>query len=138
MLASELQEIDLYQHQIETTSLLFFEDTTDLTVGEADKLKDVISAIQKLTKATQRLNKNIQIQIRGHTDTSGSEQHNISLSQARAQKILNYLQQYGISLSKLQIVAVGASIPLQPEINTEAKKLNRRVSFTISISNGNN
>ncbi|AUS99038.1 flagellar motor protein MotB [Nostoc sp. CENA543] len=138
LLASELKEIALYQQQIEETSLLFFEDTTNLTAGEVDKLKDLISAIEKLNKAAQSLNKNIQIQIRGHTDTSGSEQYNISLSQSRAQKILNYLQQQGISQSKLQIVAVGASIPLQPEVNTEAKKLNRRVSFKISINNGKN
>ncbi|HIK06791.1 MAG TPA: OmpA family protein [Trichormus sp. M33_DOE_039] len=138
LLPSELQEIDLYQKQIEQISFLFVEGKTDLIPGEADKLTDLVLVLHKLLKVTQNLNKNFQIQIRGHTDTSGTEQHNILLSQARAQKILDYLSTQKINVNKLKIVGVGASIPFQSEMNPEARKLNRRVSFKVLIADTKN
>lgn len=132
LLASELK---LYRQQVEQTTLLFYEGTTTLIPGESDKLKNLALITQKILRSAASLNKDIQITIRGHTDTTGTAQENILLSQARAKKILGDLNRQGIEIKKLQVVGVGANMPLQPEVNITAKQINRRVSFQVLIKN---
>ncbi len=131
----ELSKLKLYKKQIEQQILLFPGGRTELIPSETAKLPQLVLAIQKLLDTAKYLGKNVQIQIVGHTDASGTQQTNMLLSQARANKILAYLKSQGINTSKFKIDGVGSKLPLQTKLTPEAQKSSRRVSFQVILTN---
>lgn len=129
----ELKHLESYKNQIEQELLFFSEGTTEFFPGEDKKLKNLVLQIQKLLGAAKYVDKNVGIQIVGHTDLTGTETRNIALSQARANKILSYLVSQGINTSNFTTIGVADSQPLRSGL-VEDKKLSRRVSFKILLS----
>jgi OOP family OmpA-OmpF porin len=127
----ELSQLELYKQQIEQETLFFLEGTTELIPGEADKLTNLAIKINQLLDIAKYLGKEIRLQITGHTSTSGTEPRNNFLSQARANKILSYLNSQGINTSNFNSVGVSSNLSLQPEL---AQAANRKVSFKIFMS----
>jgi OOP family OmpA-OmpF porin len=89
-----------------------------------------------------QLNDNFSIEINAHTDTRGSAQLNLKLSQARAQSCVNYLISKGITKERLVPTGYGETkplisdaeiaklIPKSPEFETAHQK-NRRTAFRV-------
>jgi OmpA-OmpF porin, OOP family len=76
-------------------------------------------------------NPGITFEIAGHTDDEGAEDYNLTLSQGRAQSIVDYLVKQGIDSSRLIARGYGETKPLDPGITKAAKARNRRVEFTV-------
>ena len=74
----------------------------------------------------------VEIQIAGHTDNVGSDEDNITLSENRAQAVLNYIISHGIDSSRITSRGYGKSKPEAPNDTEEGRQLNRRVEFTIT------
>ncbi|MCS5421395.1 MULTISPECIES: OmpA family protein [Psychrilyobacter] len=70
--------------------------------------------------------------IKGHTDSSGSEEANQKLSEDRAVAVSKYLIGKGIDSSRIGIVGVGSSEPVDDNDTKEGKMANRRVDLTIT------
>ena len=80
-------------------------------------------------KLTQ--NRNVQVEIQGHTDDIGTAEYNQRLSEARARAVKNYLVQKGIEKDRLQPVGFGYA-QNKAENDTEAgRALNRRVEIAV-------
>ncbi len=75
--------------------------------------------------------KSIVVEIQGHTDSQGSDEHNNSLSQRRAQSVVNYLSKNGISASQFVARGYGEKSPRATNDTEEGKQINRRVEFKI-------
>lgn len=73
----------------------------------------------------------LQLEIVGHTDNSGTEQANLLLSQGRAQAVANYLQSRGVQTDRITVAGFGSTKPLASNQTEEGKKQNRRVDFRI-------
>nr|WP_116339967.1 OmpA family protein [Cupriavidus taiwanensis] len=69
------------------------------------------------------------IEIVGHTDNSGSRALNLTLSQARAETVKNYLIGKGGEPSMLTAVGVGPDQPVAPNDKEEGRAKNRRIEF---------
>jgi outer membrane protein OmpA-like peptidoglycan-associated protein len=68
--------------------------------------------------------------VEGHTDSDGGYAHNMTLSQARAQSVVNDLvNRYHIARSRLTAVGYGYSKPVAPNTTAAGKALNRRVEL---------
>lgn len=74
---------------------------------------------------------NARVQVKGHTDNVGSDEVNMNLSRERAQAVVNYLLDRGVSRSKLSYDYYGASMPLTTNDTEEGRTMNRRVEFEI-------
>ena len=70
----------------------------------------------------------IKFKIEGHTDAQGSEQHNLKLSQSRADSVMAYLTSQGVDKERLTVEGKGFSELLLPEKPKAAE--NRRVKIT--------
>lgn len=73
----------------------------------------------------------MQIEIRGHTDNTGSDSYNQALSEERAKSVLEYLYSKGISLSRMKYSGFGSSIPIADNNLIEGRQKNRRVEIKI-------
>lgn len=74
---------------------------------------------------------NMRIEIQGHTDSDGSDEHNDELSGARATSVVEYLVHGGISRPRLEGKGYGERVPIAPNTTTAGKQLNRRVMVLI-------
>ncbi len=73
------------------------------------------------------------LRVMAHTDSLGSEEHNLKLSQLRAEAVADFLQAKGIAKERLVPTGYGEFIPLASNSDESGRALNRRVSFEISI-----
>ncbi|MFO7789715.1 MAG: OmpA family protein [Bacteroidales bacterium] len=80
---------------------------------------------------------NIVIEISSHTDSVGSKQYNLQLSQKRAEAVVNHLVEKGIPEDQLRAKGYGESRPIAPNTNPdgsdnqEGRAKNRRTEFRI-------
>lgn len=78
---------------------------------------------------TLRDNPKVQVEIGGHTDNTGTDEHNIELSQARAQAVADWLVNRGIPQSQLAVKGYGSSAPRAANDSEPNRALNRRIEF---------
>ena len=73
----------------------------------------------------------IRVQVAGHTDNVGAPNDNQRLSQQRAQSVMNYLVDEGISESRVVAVGFGDLYPEVPNDTADNRRKNRRIEFSL-------
>ena len=71
------------------------------------------------------------IEIAGHTDSTGSDQYNQSLSERRAASVASYLQAQRVLSQRIITVGVGEQRPIADNTTSAGRQLNRRVELTL-------
>jgi outer membrane protein OmpA-like peptidoglycan-associated protein len=87
-----------------------------------------------LADAAQILKDNptIRVEIQGHTDSQGSDEYNMRLSDGRAGAVVAYLvQNFGIDAGRLVAKGYGETMPIADNSTADGRSLNRRVEFVI-------
>lgn len=74
------------------------------------------------------------IQIFGYTDSSGSDEYNLKLSEQRAASVKTYLVSKGISGARINTVGRGEADPIASNDTKEGMSKNRRVEFAITAN----
>ncbi|MBR0554103.1 OmpA family protein [Ciceribacter sp. L1K23] len=72
------------------------------------------------------------IDVNGHTDSTGSLQHNEQLSQNRAQSVANYLFGQGVDSRRVSAMGFGPTQPVASNSTAEGRAQNRRVEIQIA------
>ena len=80
-------------------------------------------------------NKGSQVQILGHTDSRGSSQKNLLLSERRAESVVKALVDMGISSNRMHAQGKGESMPIAPNTTKHGQGLNRRIEAILSYPN---
>jgi outer membrane protein OmpA-like peptidoglycan-associated protein len=90
-------------------------------------------AIENLTKLSVILAKyeDTDILIEGHTDSDGSDSHNLTLSESRASSVAHLLVEQSLASSRLTTVGYGETQPVAENTTVEGKRANRRVDVAI-------
>ncbi|CAN5347700.1 hypothetical protein BH09BAC5_BH09BAC5_11040 [soil metagenome] len=71
------------------------------------------------------------ITITGHTDNSGDEQKNLTLSENRAKAVADYLIKAGVNPDRIRFEGVGSSRPVTANETPEGRAKNRRVEYVL-------
>lgn len=87
----------------------------------------------ELSRLVQLLKDNpqVKIEIMGHTDNSGSEKFNLTLSENRAKAVADYLIQQGIDATRIKYKGYGEKYPVADNATEEGRAQNRRTEFRI-------
>jgi outer membrane protein OmpA-like peptidoglycan-associated protein/tetratricopeptide (TPR) repeat protein len=81
-------------------------------------------------------NPSYRVEIAGHTDRIGSPEYNLSLSQRRAQAVVDYLVKQGVPSGRLIARGYGETQPIASnDDEREGRELNRRVEFRVLEQN---
>jgi outer membrane protein OmpA-like peptidoglycan-associated protein len=104
-------------------TVLFASDSYDLTPEALP--------ILNLGVVLMKQNPKVTIDVIGHTDSEGSLQSNVVLSQRRCDAVIAYLTAAGIEAERLVAVPKGASEPVADNASPEGRRLNRRSEFII-------
>jgi len=102
-------------------------------------LFDVDKAVLKpasktnLTDLAVILNKypDTEILLEGHTDSDGTDEHNLQLSEMRANSVANYLAGQQVMESRFTTMGYGEAQPVADNSTSQGKSLNRRVEVAI-------
>jgi outer membrane protein OmpA-like peptidoglycan-associated protein len=91
------------------------------------------AAMTNLTELARILKKydDTNILIEGHTDATGSEEMNLTLSQQRAQAVSNYLAAQNVDSTRFTIMGYGESQPIASNETDYGRQQNRRVELAI-------
>jgi outer membrane protein OmpA-like peptidoglycan-associated protein len=100
---------------------------------DIDKSELQPAARENLSKLAGILNKynDTEILIEGHTDSTGSEEHNMDLSIRRANSVGVYLTDEDVSPVRFKLLGYGEAQPIASNDTAEGRKQNRRVEIAI-------
>jgi outer membrane protein OmpA-like peptidoglycan-associated protein len=77
-------------------------------------------------------NKNVYVEIQGHTDNTGSPEYNLTLGQARAETVMRYLaMQHSFPLHRMNVISYGNAKPIADNATREGRAKNRRVTLVV-------
>lgn len=86
--------------------------------------------IEDLAKTLQKY-EDTNILVEGHTDNTGTDEYNQTLSEKRAEAVSNYAKSLGVSGSRFSTVGYGESQPIADNATIAGKQDNRRVEIAI-------
>ncbi len=107
--------IDLY-------GIYFDTDKTDIKPESAKTLEQIAELL--------KIDRSLKLEVAGHTDNTGTKEHNQSLSQGRAQAVVDALvKNYGIDAQRLQAKGYGDTKPVADNGSDAGRAKNRRVEL---------
>lgn len=95
-------------------------------VDSAEIRQDAIPALNQILEALQSSDIR-SVTIAGHTDSDGSDERNLELSQRRAQSVVDWLVRGGIAADRLVPAGKGEAAPIADNGTSAGKAANRRV-----------
>ena len=93
-------------------------------------LRQSLPTVRKLAEIATRC-ENVLIEIEGHTDSEGIPERNQPLSERRAQSVVNFLVDEGVSADRIKAVGYGDTKPIAPNDTAENRAKNRRIEFSV-------
>jgi outer membrane protein OmpA-like peptidoglycan-associated protein len=105
------------------SGILFATNKSDLNTASRTSLTQFANSL--------KANPDTDVEIYGHTDSSGSDKINIPLSKERAGSVEKFLETQGIGVSRMKIDGLGSSQPVADNATSAGKAQNRRVEIYI-------
>lgn len=85
------------------------------------------------TAEALKANTAFKVQIDGHSDSTGGEAHNQTLSERRAQAVRDYLVSRGVAPARLTWKGFSSSVPVDTNQTSAGRENNRRVEFVVAL-----
>ncbi len=109
-----------------SSAVLFGFDQASVTPSAQTTLNDLITVLKKYPDTN--------LEVQGHTDNTGTEKYNQSLSERRASVVANYLTGNGIALERVSTIGYGMTKPKYSNDTESGRSQNRRVEFLITAN----
>lgn len=106
---------------VNVDSIGFAFDSAELTPAMRQDLDDLVEKLHSSENADQ-------LEIVGHTDSTGPAEYNMELSQRRAQAVSDYLADQGIERDRMVVSGRGMNEPQGTNDTLEGREANRRVA----------
>ncbi len=129
----DAKNMDILRENIENT--LFFFDTVSVRMkpGQENLVEKLANDIKELMKSSQVFDKQIKIEITGHTDSVGTEERNTAISQKRAEELMAQFVAKGLKPEMFTLRAAASKEPVKEERTEQDREMNRSVTFKVSI-----
>lgn len=114
--------------------LITFNEGLQFDVNSSTVRSSSMSNVNDLSQVLQKY-PDTEILVEGHTDSSGSDEHNQELSEKRATSVRNMLIQNGVVASRVSTIGYGEGQPLEDNSTAAGKQANRRVEVAIYANN---
>ena len=104
-------------------NVTFATDSSDLSPAFFDVLNSVGKVLGEFDQTV--------VEVAGHTDSTGSDQYNQSLSERRANSVTTDLKAQGVMQPRLITVGMGEAYPVADNGTAQGRQANRRVEITM-------
>lgn len=104
-------------------NVTFAVDSADLRPAFFDVLNSVATVLEEFDQTV--------IEVAGHTDSTGSDAYNQSLSERRSASVAQYLSAQGVNSQRMIRLGLGEQYPVADNATAEGRQRNRRVEITV-------
>jgi outer membrane protein OmpA-like peptidoglycan-associated protein len=108
-------------------ALVLSDDSVKFPVNAATLSPEAEQRLSEFTEKLKADNKNVYLEIQGHTDNSGAPSYNNELGEKRAEAVRKFLSQHGVALNRMATISYGEDAPVAPNDTREGRAQNRRV-----------
>ena len=108
-------------------SLVLSDDAVKFPVNRHELSKEAEDKLKDFAERLKGENKNVYLEIQGHTDSSGVALYNYKLGEARAEAVRRYLSKQGIALNRISTISYGKDEPVDSNKTRDGRAKNRRV-----------
>lgn len=121
---AELQARETERGTVVTLGDVLFEtNRAELKPGATRSLDQLAQALRSDDRGS--------VAIEGHTDSTGSREHNVDLSLRRAQAVQSYLVSHGVASNRIRVSGMGPDFPVADNATTSGRLQNRRVEVIV-------
>lgn len=108
------------------------DDQLRFGLGKTELSGPAKAVLDDFAKRLKEENKNIYIEIQGHTDSRGEEAYNLKLGEERANAVRRYLNSSGgVPLHRMSVISYGESKPVADNKFRPGREQNRRVTLVV-------
>lgn len=126
-------------NELQSKLIQVTQDARGIILSMSDILFDVDKATLKADLQTSlakiagilSVYQELDVSVEGHTDNTGTAEHNMKLSEQRAQNVLDFLVKQGIEAKRLSAKGYGMTMPVADNATKEGRQKNRRVDLVI-------
>jgi outer membrane protein OmpA-like peptidoglycan-associated protein len=108
------------------SNVLFDFNKSNLTPESDNTLDKLVTVLEKYPDTN--------IELQGHTDNTGDEKYNQTLSEKRAKSVSAYLKSHKIATKRITVKGYGESVPKYDNSTESGRAKNRRVEFLITAN----
>ncbi|WP_309606038.1 OmpA family protein [Phenylobacterium sp.] len=112
-------------------SMVLSDDSMKFPVSKASLSPEAQSRLDAFVDKLKADNRNVYVEVQGHTDASGSKAGNYRLGEERAEAVRRYLNEHGVALNRIGTISYGADAPAAPNDNRVGRQANRRVVLIV-------
>ena len=122
-------------HQLAEGKFLFATSLSDDSVtfksGKAVLSAQAQGRLVQLIEQLKAENKNVYVEIQGHTDSLGSDAQNMAIGQRRADAVRLFMSKQGVPLNRMSAISYGETAPVAANTTREGRSANRRVTIIV-------
>ena len=112
-------------------SMVLSDDSVKFPVDSAKLSPEAEQRLSDFADKLKTDNRNVYVEIQGHTDARGKDNINQRLGEERAEAVRRYLNQHGVALNRIGTISYGPDAPVAPNNNRDGRKQNRRVVLIV-------
>lgn len=107
------------------------DDSMKFGLAKADLSPEAQARLDALAEKLKSDNRNVYVEVQGHTDATGPKDLNYRLGQERAENVRRYLNQHGVALNRISTISYGPDAPVAPNSDRAGRQANRRVVLIV-------
>ena len=107
------------------------DDSMKFPVAKATLSPEAQARLDAFVEKLKTDNRNVYVEVQGHTDATGSKEFNYKLGEERAEAVRRYLNEHGVALNRIGTISYGADAPAAPNNKRDGRQANRRVVLIV-------
>lgn len=111
---------------------IFIKQQIQFAIDSATILPESNGLLTEIADAMIKNPRIKRVEVQGHTDNTGTPDHNKQLSNDRASAVVSWLSSHGVGADRMTPVGYGQTKPLVPNVTAGNRAKNRRVQFIIA------
>jgi peptidoglycan-associated lipoprotein len=112
-------------------SMVLSDDSVKFPVDGSQLSPEAQTRLQDFVQKLKTDNRNVYLEIQGHTDSTGSPVGNMRLGEDRAEAVRLFMNQNGVPLNRMSTISYGATSPVAPNNTRDGRAQNRRVALIV-------
>ncbi|MBA3340849.1 MAG: OmpA family protein [Gemmatimonadaceae bacterium] len=126
--------LESLRQSIDAELVQFEPGSSELPQASMTRLTTFASRLRQLNDGVAALGASTRLVLTGRTDPTGADETNTALAQRRVDRVAGLLALSGVDTSRLILDAVATARPLPADDPAERARINRSVSFAVTVS----
>lgn len=112
-------------------NVVLSDEATKFALDKTDLSDEAKAALTTLADRLKSENKNVYLEIQGHTDSTGDAAYNEMIGLKRAEAVRKFLNRAGVALNRMSAISYGEDAPVADNNSREGRAQNRRVVIVV-------